>query len=353
MKPGDFIWVHDYHLLTVGRHLRARGVKHPTALFLHIPFPALDIFMKLPWRRQLLEALLDYDLIGFQTPRDRQNFAYCVRSLERNTHLRGKGRVVTLQVGSRRVRLGAFPIGIDFDDFSTGAASEEIAQVVQGLREDTRNRQLLLGIDRLDYTKGIPDKLRAYRVALDRFPQLHKRITLIQVVVPSREHIPEYFELKTEIERLVGRINGEFTQPGWVPIHYLHRSLDRTELLAYYRAATIALVTPLRDGMNLVAKEFCACSVEEDSVLILSEFAGAAAQLERGALIVNPHDREGVADAVLQAYTMDAEERCARMQRLRRTIRERDIFWWMNSFLNAAIQRELEDFPVVEERVPE
>jgi trehalose 6-phosphate synthase len=172
-------------------------------------------------------------------------------------------------------------------------------------------------------------------------------------VVPSRVDIPQYHELKTRIERLVGEINGEFTRPGgWVPIHYVFRSLARADLLAYYQAAQIALVTPLKDGMNLVAKEFCACSIEENCVLILSEFAGAAAQLQRGALLVNPYDIEGMADAIHHAFIMPAKERGARMRRMRRAIREQDIFWWVDSFLRAAIAKELSDFPLPEDYVP-
>ncbi|MGH7546006.1 MAG: alpha,alpha-trehalose-phosphate synthase (UDP-forming) [Gemmatimonadota bacterium] len=348
----DFIWVHDYHLLVVGQQLRALGVKSRTALFLHIPFPAFDLYVKLPWRAQLLNALLEYDLIGFQTLGDRENFIHCVRRLIGVIEVKGKGQVVTLHVGVRKVRLGAFPIGIDFDEFASRADSPEVSERARLIRQDTRKRQLILGVDRLDYTKGIPDKLKAFHTALRRFPELQRRVTLVQVVVPSREHIPEYYELKLEIERLVGRINGEFTQPGWVPIHYIHRSLNRTELISYYRAAAIGLVTPLRDGMNLVAKELCACSVDEDAVLILSEFAGAAAQLQDGALLVNPYDVEGIGDAIQRAYAMDLDERRMRMRKLRRMVRERNIVWWTDSFLRAAIEKELGDFPVVQEYIP-
>lgn len=345
--PGDFVWVHDYHLMTVARDLRELGIRSRTGFFLHIPFPSLDLFMKLPWRSEILQGLLEYDLIGLQTLRDRRNFLQSVRELVPGVQVRGKGRVVTVRLGNRRVRVGAFPIGIDSDAFAAQAVTPEVAERTRRLKAEIRGRQLILGTDRLDYTKGIPNRLEALRIAFLRHPDLRGRVTVTQIVVPSRERIPEYFELKTQIERLVGRINGEFTQPGWVPIHYIHRSLERAELLAYYRAADIGLVTPLRDGMNLVAKELCACSVDEDAVLILSEFAGAAAQLRNGGLIVNPYDLEGVADAILQAFAMDPEERRERMQKLRRAVRKYDIFWWVDSFLRAAIAKELEDFPVV------
>jgi trehalose 6-phosphate synthase len=212
-----------------------------------------------------------------------------------------------------------------------------VAQKADEIRRRLPGRKLLLGVDRLDYTKGIPHRLQAFADLLHRFPRLRERISLIQVVVPSRVAIPEYEKLKSTIERLVGRINGAFMRPGgWVPVWYVYGSLNTSELLAYYRAADIALVTPLRDGMNLVAKEYCASSIEEDSVLILSQFAGAAAQLRRGALLVNPYDIEGVADAIRLAFSMSEDERGARMRRLRRSVRRNDVFWWVENFLAAA-----------------
>jgi trehalose 6-phosphate synthase/phosphatase len=188
---------------------------------------------------------------------------------------------------------------------------------------------------------------------LERFPEVRRRIHLFQVVVPSRVGIPKYDELKVEIERLVGEINGRYAELGWVPVHYFFRSLAQTELLAFYRAATIALVTPLKDGMNLVAKEFCACSLEEDSVLIISQFAGAAAQLGRAAMVVNPYDVEQTADTIYNAFRMTASERRYRMRRLRRNVQTQDVLWWVDSFMRAAIDKELRDFPVIEEYIPE
>ncbi len=350
-KEDDFIWVHDYHLMNVAMDLRQMGVESKLGFFLHIPFPPLDIFVKLPWRFQLLHALLEYDLIGFQTPRDRRNFIKCI--LIPDIAIVGKGQVVTARLTDREVRIGAFPIGIDFNEFAKKAATEEVAEKARRLHQDLPNREIILGVDRLDYTKGICHRFEAFRYALLHFPDLHHKVTLIQVVVPSREDIPMYHDLKMEMERLVGEINGQFTQSGWVPIHYIFRSLERTELLAYYRTSEIALITPLKDGMNLVAKEFCAASIEEDCVLILSEFAGAAAQLQRGALLVNPYNVEGVAEAIHYAVNMNKEERRSRMRKLRRSIREYDIFWWVDSFLRAVIAKDLSDFPAPEEYIPQ
>jgi trehalose 6-phosphate synthase/phosphatase len=347
---SDYIWIHDYHLIDVASALRDLQVDSAIGFFLHIPFPALDIFLKLPWRFQILRALLRYDLIGFQTLRDRRNFVQCIRTLLPDVQICGKGQVIAAHVDDREVRLGSFPIGIDFQAFAQQAATREAAAAAR-IHAALPEGQLIFSADRLDYTKGIPEKLAAFRHALIRFPELQGRVTLIQVVVPSRTDIPEYDSLKTEIERLVGEINGKFTQSGWAPIHYMFRRLERSELLAYYRTSEIALITPLKDGMNLVAKEYCACSLE-DGVLILSEFAGAAAQLQQGALLVNPYDVAGVAGAIARAWAMSSAERQTRMRAMRRAIRAQDIFWWEDSFLSAATAYQRTDVPLLEDYVP-
>ncbi len=351
---NDFVWVHDYHLMLVASRLKAMGLRAKVGFFLHIPFPPLDIFVKLPWRFQILKALLDFDLLGFQTMRDRRNFIHCVRALVGQTEMCGRGQVCDIQVASRTVRVGAFPISIDYDALVEEARSREVAESAWHIHENLPERQIILGVDRLDYTKGIPSRLQAYRRLLERYPEHRNKVTLVQVVVPSRRGIPGYEELKTTIERLVGEINGQFThESGWIPIHYIYRSLSRYELLGYYRTAEITLITPLKDGMNLVAKEYCASSLEENGVLVLSEFAGAAAELQRWALLVNPYDIVGMSDVIHQALTMEPGERHRRMHRLRQTIRRHDIFWWVDSFLNASIARSLDSFPVVDDYVPE
>lgn len=344
---GDFVWIHDYHLMEVGAKLREMGNAARLGFFLHIPFPAPDIFMKLPWRKPLLEALLRYDLVGFQTARDRRNFIACVDALVEGARCEGRGSVVTVRSRHGTARAGSFPIGIDYNAFLRAAASEAVAAKARELHTLLPRRKLVLGIDRLDYTKGITLRLRAFQDLLERHPDMHGQLSLIQVVVPSREDIPEYDRMKSEIEQLAGRINGQFARPGgWVPVWFEYRSLSRLELLAYYRAADIALITPLKDGMNLVAKEYCACSIEEDCVLILSEFAGAAEQLRTGAMLVNPFDIQGVAEAIREAHGMPEAARTARMRSMRRSIRRHDVFWWVDSFLKAAIARDLTAFPL-------
>jgi len=351
-NDSDFIWVHDYHLIGVAKELRKMNTKTKIAFFLHIPFPPLDIFVRLPWRFQILHALLEYDLVGFQTLRDSRNFLLCVQTLIKHTKGFGKAQVSTLYFEDREIRVAAFPISIDYAYFVNTTKTKEVAESGWFIHEHLPDQQIILGIDRLDYSKGIPERLKAFRNALMRFPELRGNVSLVQVVVPSRREIPKYDELKREIERLVGEINGQFTSSGWVPIHYIFRSLDRMELLAYYRTAEIALITPLKDGMNLIAKEYCASNLEGNGVVVLSEFAGAAAQLEKGALLVNPHDIEGVAEAIHQAFHMSKGERQLRMRKLRQSIRKYDIFWWVDRFLEAAFAKHLDNFPILEDFVP-
>lgn len=352
-QADDFVWIHDYQLMDVAHHARELACGVDLAFFLHIPFPPPDIFMKLPERQAILTSLLAYDLVGFQTQRDRRNFIQCVRTLIRSARVQAQGHLHVIKLGDREMRVGNFPIGIDAASFATRAGAPEVEERVQAIRSRFAGRQIVLGLDRLDYTKGIPQRLRAFANLLERYPEMRTRIHLFQVVVPSRVGIPKYDELKLEIERMVSEINGRFSEMGWVPAHYFFRSLAQTELLAFYRASTIALVTPLKDGMNLVAKEYCAASLEEDSVLILSQFAGAAAQLGRAALVVNPYDMEQTADAIYNAFQMAPGERRYRMKQLRRSVRSQDVFWWVDSFMRAAIDKELRDFPVLEEYIPE
>lgn len=349
----DFIWIHDYQLMTVARELRQLGVTARLGFFLHIPFPMLDLFMKLPWRRPMLEALLAHDLVGFQTPRDQGNFLDCVRQLIPDAVVDGTGTVVRLQAAGRELRVGSFPISIDPKDFERFSQEPDVLEKRQKIGEDAGGRKIILGIDRLDYSKGITFKLEAFRWFLTHHPEFKGQVTLIQVIIPSREDIPEYQESKMQVERMIGEINGQLTREGWAPIHYIYRSLDGPRLPAYYLAADVALVTPLKDGMNLVSKEYCATRVDGGGALILSEFAGAAAQLRTGAYLVNPYDVEGVSDALASALTCEEGEARQRMERMRESIQRADIYHWLDSILEAAISKGLEDFPVEGEPAPE
>jgi trehalose 6-phosphate synthase len=344
----DYIWVHDYHLMNVSKELRLKNPELKIGFFLHIPFPSLDIFLKLPWRQELLCSLLEFDLIGFQTMRDRRNFIHCVRTLIKDVDVQGKGQVITVQSGDRKIKVGHFPISIDYKNFTEKTATREVSDCAWFFHENLSDRQILLGIDRLDYTKGIVERLKAFEKSLIKYPELRGKVSFIQIVVPSRTRINEYMSLRSEIEEIVGNINGRFTKYGWVPIHYIFGHLDFYELLAYYKSAEIAVITPLKDGMNLVAKEYCACNLDDNGVLILSEFAGASAQLHRGAIMVNPYDVDQISDSIYQAFKMPDEEKKSRMRKMRLGIKKQDIFWWVDTFLQAAFTENLNNFPVLE-----
>jgi alpha,alpha-trehalose-phosphate synthase [UDP-forming] len=344
---GDLVWVHDHLLMNLAAELRRLGATCRKAFFLHLPFPAPDLFRKLPWRERLLAGLLAFDQLGFQTERDLANFLAAVRQLAPAVRERDGQAALRGSLGGMAVdlRAGVFPIGIDARRIAERAARPEVEARVAALRAALRGRRMVFGIDGLVRAKGIPEKLRAFAEALTRYPELRERIVLVQVAVPSQEDFPRRSALRGEVERLVGEINGYFGRPGWVPVHYLHRALDPDELLAYYRVADVALLTPLKAGMHLGAKEFCAANLEERGVLVLSEFAGAATQLADGALLVNPCDVQGTARALRQALRMKERERTRRMRRMREEVRRHDVSWWAGSFLAAALEERPGDSP--------
>ena len=310
------------------------GFSNRTGFFLHIPFPPPDLFERLPWARDILQALLCFDVIGFQTRRDWRNFLDCVRLL-RPTENRVHGDVVLSRSNPERpTRVGVHPISIEYSAFADPARSDAVSDRVRELREELGTEYVLLGVDRLDYTKGLPEKLVGFERALERFPELRGRVTLMQLIIPSRASIPEYHRLKDRIDRLVGRINGRFTRRGWAPIQYQYGSWTPFELLSFYRGADVALVTPLRDGMNLVSKEYVAASAER-GVLVLSEFAGSAEELRDGALLVNPHDIEGMAEAIHRAVTLPRQEQRERMELMQAWVGEHDVHRWVHGLPGA------------------
>jgi trehalose 6-phosphate synthase/phosphatase len=326
-EPGDLVWVHDYQLMLVPGLLRERVPHARIGFFLHIPFPSFEVFRILPWRRQLLEGLLGADLIGFHTSAYAR---YCITALRHILDLEPNGQEV--RYGGRSVRVGTFPMGIDVEQFTSLATAEPVLRDVAKIREQAGPRRILLGIDRLDYTKGIPRRLLAFERFLNAYPEWRDTVRFVQVGVPSRGGVDTYKAYRREVNELVGRINGAAGTVTDVPVHYLSRSVSPQELVALYRAADVMLVTPLRDGMNLVAKEFIAARTDEDGVLVLSEFAGAADELGE-ALIVNPFDIDGVADAIARALTMSAAERGARMRALSRRVHANTVHVWTEHFI--------------------
>jgi len=327
LGPDDLAWVQDYHLQLVPEMLRKLKPKTPIGFFLHIPFPPLELFGHLPWRRELLEGLLGADVIGFQTRGGAQNFLRCVRRFT-TAHVTGD----TVQRGERTIHVDAFPISIDFDQYDAIARSDEVQAKVKRLIKRMSGRRILLGVDRLDYTKGIDKRLKAFEGFLGRRENAARDVAFIQIAVPSREDVGEYADMRADIEQLVGRINGQHGEAGRTPIHYLYRSVSPLDLSAYYSAADVMMVTPLRDGMNLVAKEYVASRTNGDGALILSEFTGAAREL-RTALLVNPYDVDSTITSIEEALDMSPEDASRRMRVLRRVVQTNDVHRWSASFL--------------------
>jgi trehalose 6-phosphate synthase/phosphatase len=335
VREGDIVWIHDYQLMLVPGLLRDKFPSLSIGFFLHIPFPSFELFRSLPWRTEILNGILGADMIGFQTFDFMRHFLSAVYRLVGLDHTYGR-----LEVGGRAVKVDALPMGIDFEKYAAvpDAATVNISPEVQAIQESSAQLKLILSVDRLDYSKGIPGRIKAYETFLQRYPEYQKCVSLVVIVVPSRDAAHDFTYLKDEIELLVGRINGEFTLFDWVPIRYFHRSVPFENLCALYRNSQVALVTPLRDGMNLVAKEYVASKEQSKSgVLILSEMAGAAAELD-DALLVNPCDHDEMAEAIRKAIEMDPAEQAERLGRMQRLLRQHDVKQWANQFINSQIQ---------------
>lgn len=329
VDQDDLIWVQDYHLIPIGRELRERGAKNAIGFFLHIPWPARELIATLPKNRELVEALFHYDVVGFQTTEWRDAFrSYVV--YEAGGEVLPDGR---LRAFGRTICAEAFPIGIDARGFAGLAASDVGAQSFARMQESKAGRKMIVGVDRLDYSKGLEERLLSYERLLADSPELQREVFLLQISTPTREDVPEYQEIAQRLDALAGRINGANAEMDWVPIRNVHRFHSRAELVGIYRSADVGLVTPLRDGMNLVAKEYVAAQDEHDpGVLVLSRFAGAAMQMKE-ALVVNPFSQEDVADAIRRALSMTLPERRARWRSLMDGVEKDDIFAWRDDFV--------------------
>ncbi|MDV8023422.1 trehalose-6-phosphate synthase [Rhodococcus sp. IEGM 1330] len=336
---GATVWIQDYQLQLVPKMLRMLRPDLTIGFFLHIPFPPIELFMQMPWRTEIVEGLLGADLIGFHLSGGAQNFLYLARRLAGGTTSRGtvgvRSKLGVVQVGFRTVRVGAFPISIDSGDLDTKSRSKAVRDRAKQLRKDLGNpKRIMLGVDRLDYTKGIDVRLNAFRELLEEGRVDPAENVIVQLATPSRERVESYVAMRGEIEQQVGRINGEYGQVGHPVVHYLHRPIPRDDLLAYFVAADVMLVTPLRDGMNLVAKEYVACRSDLGGALVLSEFTGAAAEL-RQSYLCNPHDLDSVKDAIIGALEQEPESGKRQMRAMRRQVLAHDVDRWARSFLTA------------------
>lgn len=334
LKPDDVIWVHDYHLMPFAKALRDRGHKNKIGFFIHIPCPPPEILTALPNHEQLVPALGNYDLVGFQTETDVTNFS---RYLINECGLKRVGDDSFAYEG-RVVQVGVFPVGVETEAFSRLARRAIESGFVREVLESLSGRAMIIGVDRLDYSKGIPERMDAFERFLTNFPDWRGKVTYLQITPRSRSGIPEYADISRKVGEAVGRINGTFGEASWTPLRYINKAHSRTALAGLYRGARAALVTPLRDGMNLVAKEYVAGQSDEDpGVLVLSRFAGAAGDLD-GAVIVNPYDIEAVADAMHYGLTMPLDERQDRWQRLFAQVQQHDIAHWRRNFVEALAQ---------------
>ena len=331
LRDDDVIWVHDYHLIPLAAELRAMGCKQRIGFFLHIPMPPPLIMAAIPQHEWLMRSLFAYDLVGLQSEADVAHFTRYVRNeggaeAVDEKRVRAFGATVVVQ---------SFPIGIDVDEFTRLTHAPDALETYEKMRDEYSRRRLLLGIDRLDYSKGLPQRLRAFRELLARHPEQRRRATLIQIGSPTREGLDAYADIRRELESLCGAVNGDYGELDWMPVRYIHRMVARKRVPGLCRAAAVGLVTPLRDGMNLVAKEYVvAQDPDNPGVLVLSRFAGAAEQLKE-ALLVNPYDPQGMADSIQQALQMPLAERQARHQKLMARIKEHDVHWWRKAFMDA------------------
>lgn len=331
LKTDDQIWIHDYHLIPLGEELRRAGIERPMGFFLHTPFPAMEILTALPSHQSLMKALCAYDLVGFHTENDLRAF------LDYIVHEAGGGIMGNhlIHAFGRTLRVEIFPIGIDTNEFEKLGAQPAKSDKAKHVREHPHDRTWLVGVDRLDYSKGLVERFHAFEHFLDRYPEYRGKVMLVQIAPTSRSEVPEYKDIQLELATEAGLLNGKFADFDWVPINYLNRSFNRDELVGFYRGSRVGLITPLRDGMNLVAKEYVAAQNPDDpGVLVLSRFAGAARELD-AAVIVNPFDFDGVADAIAQALSMPLEERKERWNAMMEVLRTNTLTTWRDDFLSA------------------
>ncbi|MEW5684961.1 MAG: alpha,alpha-trehalose-phosphate synthase (UDP-forming) [Pseudomonadota bacterium] len=334
IRPDDIIWVHDYHLIPLAQELRKLGVKNRIGFFLHVPWPAHQVMINLPRHRQMVEAMFDYDLVGFHTPEYQQAFEEYVINEASGVAVRDG----CLKAFGREVEVGAYPIGIDAEDFARAMKSPRARRMRDLMVAHTVFRRLIVGVDRLDYSKGLEERFLGFERFLAENPDLRREVLMLQIAPVSRESVEAYQEIRGRLDALSGRINGEFSDVDWAPFRYVNKNYRRDELAGIYGAARVGLVTPLRDGMNLVAKEFVAAQNPDDpGVLILSRFAGAAGQMGE-ALLVNPHSPEELAEALKRALTMEKPERIRRWRALHETVVREDVTAWRDAFV-AALSR--------------
>ena len=336
LKPDDVIWVHDYHLIPLAAELRRAGIENPIGFFLHVPFPSYEALRAIPGHEFLLRCMCAYDVIGFHTAGDLAAFQTCVREPIIGGDFLDRNRI---KVPGGMLIADVFPIGIDVDEIQQLAAEAQKLKQVRNMVKSLGGRELIIGVDRLDYSKGLMQRFLSYERLLEKYPNAQKVVTLMQIAPPTRTGVRAYDDIRSELEQASGRINGRFAETNWVPIRYLNKGVARKPLMGFFRNASVALVTPLRDGMNLVAKEFMAAQDPQDpGMVVLSSLAGAARELT-DAVIVNPYDRDDVADGIATAINMPVEERRERYESMMAILRKNDITAWRTRFVDALLRK--------------
>ena len=336
LEPDDLIWVHDYHLIPLAAELRSAGIENPIGFFLHVPFPSYEALRAIPGHEYLLRCMCAYDVIGFHTTGDLAAFQTCVREPIVGADFLDRNRI---KVPGGELIADVFPIGIDVDEVQQLAAEAQRLRQVQNMVKSLGGRELLIGVDRLDYSKGLMQRFLAYERLLEKYPNAQKVVTLMQIAPPTRTGVRAYDDIREELEQASGRINGRFAESNWVPIRYLNKGVARKPLMGFFRNAAVALVTPVRDGMNLVAKEFVAAQDPDDpGMLVLSSLTGAAQELT-DAVLVNPYDRDEVADGIATAISMSVEERRERHASMMAILRKNDITAWRTRFVDALLNK--------------
>jgi len=334
LKPDDIIWVHDYHLIPLAAELRNAGIENPIGFFLHVPFPSFEAFRAVPGHDYLLRCMCAYDVLGFHTQGDLAAFQTCIREPIVGAEFLDHNRV---KVDGGELIADVFPIGIDVDEIQALAVAAQDLKQVERMKQSLAGRSLVIGVDRLDYSKGLVQRFLAYQRLLEKYPNTQNYLTLMQIAPPTRTGVRAYDAIRSELEQAAGHINGRYAEADWVPIRYLNKGVSRKPLMGFFREAVAGLVTPVRDGMNLVAKEFVAAQDPEDpGMLVLSSLAGAACELT-DAIIVNPHDREDVADGIATAISMPLEERRVRTAAMMEVLRRNDITAWRKRFVDALL----------------
>ncbi|WP_143960533.1 bifunctional alpha,alpha-trehalose-phosphate synthase (UDP-forming)/trehalose-phosphatase [Litoribacter populi] len=328
-QPGDTVWIHDYHLLLLPQMLKDQLPDLKIGFFQHIPFPSYEIFRVLPWRDEILKGMCGADLVGFNTYDDMRHFLSSVGRILGYSHEAG-----FIHTPNHLVNVDSFPLGVNYDKFQEAANSSEVCELVDQYKKELGSQKLVLTSDRLDYSKGLLQRLKAFDLLIDNHPEYLEKVSMVMIVMPSRTAVPEYQELKEKIDTLVGRINSKYSSLDWMPIHYFYRRLSFTELVAYYRVSSVALVTPLRDGMNLVCKEFIASRISGDGVLVLSEMAGASKELQE-AIIVNPNNIKMMEKAIYSALNCPLQLQQKKMKIMQRTVKKYDVFHWSKIFLSS------------------